>query len=145
MYSVKFPFAIVAVFVWIGFILAISFMEAWLKFKAPGISIKLGLGIGKLVFFALNKIEWLLAIVIGLNLILKKTSLFTVNNALFYSTLFLLVLQSIWLLPALDARAVKIINDINIPKTYLHFYYVAIEVVKLVCLFLFGLNLLKAK
>jgi hypothetical protein len=45
------------VFVWVGFILAISFMEAWLKFLAPGITLELGLGIGKLIFNALNRVE----------------------------------------------------------------------------------------
>ena len=44
-------------FIWFGMVLAISFLEAPLKFQAPGITIPLGLGIGQLVFFALNKIE----------------------------------------------------------------------------------------
>ena len=38
----------------VGMILAISFLEAPLKFQAPGITIPLGLGIGRLVFTALN-------------------------------------------------------------------------------------------
>ena len=38
----------------IGAIAAISFLEAPLKFQAPGITIPLGLGIGRLVFTALN-------------------------------------------------------------------------------------------
>ena len=38
----------------IGAIVAISFLEAPLKFAAPGITIPLGLGIGRLVFTALN-------------------------------------------------------------------------------------------
>ncbi len=32
-------------------------MEAPHKFQAPGITLVLGLGIGKLVFFTLNKVE----------------------------------------------------------------------------------------
>lgn len=38
----------------LGAIIAISFLEAPLKFLAPGITIPLGLGIGRLVFTALN-------------------------------------------------------------------------------------------
>ena len=38
----------------IGATVAISFLEAPLKFQAPGITIPLGLGIGRLVFTALN-------------------------------------------------------------------------------------------
>lgn len=59
---IKYPVALAAVFVWLGFVCAISFMEAWLKFRAPGITLPLGLGIGRLVFAALNKVEWILAI-----------------------------------------------------------------------------------
>ena len=44
-------------FIWFGMILAISFMEAPLKFEAPGVTLALGLGIGRLIFFALNKME----------------------------------------------------------------------------------------
>ena len=53
---VKMPIALICTFLWIGFVCAISFMEAWLKFRAPGISVPLGLGIGRLVFNALNKV-----------------------------------------------------------------------------------------
>ena len=48
-------------FLWFGIVLAISFMEAPLKFQAPGITIPLGLGIGQLVFFTLNKMEMVCA------------------------------------------------------------------------------------
>jgi hypothetical protein len=39
-------------FVWLGMVLAISFLGAPLKFRAPGITVALGLGIGRLVFRA---------------------------------------------------------------------------------------------
>jgi hypothetical protein len=42
---------------WFGMVAAISFIEAPLKFQAPGITIPLGLGIGRLVFVALNIAE----------------------------------------------------------------------------------------
>jgi len=41
-----------------GFVLSISFMEAWLKFQAEGVTQAIGLSIGRLVFGALNKVEW---------------------------------------------------------------------------------------
>ena len=55
--------AVAAVFIWLGMVLAISFLEAPLKFRAPGITIPLGLGIGRLVFRALNVCEVVLAAV----------------------------------------------------------------------------------
>jgi len=55
--------AIAVIFIWIGMVLAISFLEAPLKFRAPGITTQLGLGIGRLVFRALNSCEVAFAIV----------------------------------------------------------------------------------
>ncbi|WP_318279183.1 hypothetical protein [Agrococcus baldri] len=47
--------------VWLGLIIGISLIEAPLKFQAPGITIPLGLGIGRLVFGAMNLVEAVLA------------------------------------------------------------------------------------
>jgi len=44
-------------FVWLGKVLATSFLEAPLKFRAPDVSLRIGLGIGRLVFRALNIVE----------------------------------------------------------------------------------------
>ena len=54
--------ATVAVFIWLGMVLAISFLEAPLKFRAPGVDIPIGLGIGRIVFRALNRVEIALAL-----------------------------------------------------------------------------------
>src|ERR1700744_3221662 len=56
---------IAVVFVWLGMVLAISFLEAPLKFRAPNVSMQIGLGIGRLVFRALNTVEVAFALVIG--------------------------------------------------------------------------------
>jgi hypothetical protein len=50
-------------FVWLGMVTAISFVEAPLKFRAPGVTLPIGLGIGRLVFRALNIAELTLAVV----------------------------------------------------------------------------------
>nr|WP_285743583.1 hypothetical protein [Lentzea sp. NBRC 105346] len=42
-------------------VLAISFVEAPLKFRASGVTVQIGLGIGRIVFRALNIIEAVLA------------------------------------------------------------------------------------
>jgi hypothetical protein len=53
------------VFTWLGMVLGISFLEAPLKFRAAGITLQLGLGIGRLVFRALNTVEVVLAVVVA--------------------------------------------------------------------------------
>jgi hypothetical protein len=56
--------AVAGIFVWLGMVLAISFMEAPLKFRAPGVTLQVGLGIGRLVFRALNTAEVILAVAV---------------------------------------------------------------------------------
>jgi hypothetical protein len=129
-------------FIWIGFVCAISFMEAWLKFQAPNITTALGLGIGQLVFSALNKVELFLStsIIVLLLLQIKKTK----NSNLYFIIAFIiLLLQTFWLLPALNERAIKIIQGITTSKSQLHFVFVALEIIKVISLFLFGKNQLK--
>src|SRR5580698_8904874 len=56
--------AVAVTFVWLGMVLAISFLEAPLKFRAPGVTVRIGLGIGRLVFRALNTVEVGFAVVV---------------------------------------------------------------------------------
>lgn len=55
--------------VWLGLLLGISLIEAPLKFQAPGITIPLGLGIGRLVFGAMNIAEAVIAVALVVSLI----------------------------------------------------------------------------
>lgn len=130
---------------WIGFVGAISFMEAWLKFRAPGVTLSLGLGIGRLVFNALNKAEWVFAFLVLANFIFDKASVFSPKNIFYFIPILLLVFQTIWLLPALDARAELHIQRQELASSNLHFYYVGMEIIKVVCLFIFGVQLLYLK
>ena len=43
-----------ATLIWLGMVLAISFLEAPLKFRAEGLELRVGLAIGRIVFRALN-------------------------------------------------------------------------------------------
>ncbi|MFV0591429.1 MAG: hypothetical protein ACK5M7_08595 [Draconibacterium sp.] len=138
----NYAWAIAAVFIWIGFVGAISFMEAWLKFRAPGITIALGLGIGRLVFQVLNKIEIVLAAIVIINFMVQKIPLYKKEGLLFLIALGVLALQTVWLIPALDERAVKILEGQNVPDSKLHFVYIALELIKTVCLFVFGAKML---
>jgi len=132
------------VFLWIGFVCAISFMEAWLKFRAPGVTLGLGLGIGKLVFSTLNKIEWLLAIIILFYIIQSRQTFWTKTNAAFFVPVTILALQSFWILPRLSIRADLIIAGKTPEASFLHFYYVGLEILKIMCLSYFGIKLLKS-
>lgn len=130
------------VFLWIGFLLAISFMESWLKFDAPGVTLEIGLSIGNLVFNALNKVELTLVFL----LILLS---FYLGNKSFYKDIFFLIpvvvvmIQTFVLLPQMDQRVALILQKEVLQPSNLHYYYVGGEVLKLTSLFVLGIKLIK--
>ena len=89
-------------FIWAGMICGISFLEAPLKFQAPGITLELGLGIGKLVFGALTKIEMVFSLLLIAFLSLSRQS----RKIWMYFALPLLivVIDNALLMPILDQR-----------------------------------------
>ena len=130
--------ALVAVpFIWFGTVAAISFMEAPLKFQAPGVTIPLGLGIGRLVFFALNKTELVLAAVFLLSLFGNR-SVGKATTTIFAIIALILCIETFWLLPVLDVRAEEVINGTAEPFSKMHFIYIVLDAVKLVLLFVLG-------
>jgi len=137
---VKNPLSLISTFLWIGFVCAISFMEAWLKFQAPGITVPLGLGIGRLVFDALNKVEWVFAIAIIFSGSIAKEKWLSFKNLAFVIPLLLLFMQTFWVLPALDARAERVINEQLLPPSNLHFFYIGMEILKIIALIIFGIS-----
>lgn len=126
---------IVIPILWLGFVLAISFMEAWLKFQAEGMTQTLGLSVGRIIFSTLNKVEIFFVITTVIAIIAER-SLFEKSIKYVLVTLGSIVaLQSLHLLPVLDSRAEMIINGLE-PTTasYFHFYYIALEIIKIIVL-----------
>ncbi|WP_299159603.1 hypothetical protein [uncultured Tenacibaculum sp.] len=130
---------IACIFIWIGFIASISFMEAWLKFKANGVTTQIGLSIGRLIFKALNTVELSLAIIILVTLLLNKNSNLLKKLLLPFV---ILVIQTFYLLPVLDERAIKIIANISVEKSYNHILYVLLELLKIITLLLTGIQII---
>lgn len=131
-------------FLWSGMILGISFLEAPLKFQAPGITLGLGLGIGRLVFSALNKIE--LVFLTGLIFAWIITPSTKKTTALLTVIFIILLSQTFWLLPLLDERAGFIINNKTLPQgNSPHIFYVLAELIKLICLVTLGFRYLQKR
>ena len=124
-------------FIWFGMIGAISFMEAPLKFQAPGITLPLGLSVGRLIFFVLNKLEIILAIVFFVS-ILGGRAIGRTVSVVFGVIALILVLETVWLLPVLDVRAEQVIAGTAEPFSGLHLFYIAFDAVKFILLFVLG-------
>lgn len=113
--------------VWLGMICAIA-MEAQLKFQAPGITRELGLGIGRLVFTALNRIECVLALVLVIAFFLFAAA--KRARILFGLILLILLAQTFWLVPNLIARIDLITSGQTPPDSQTHLVYIAFEIIK---------------
>jgi len=128
-------------FAWLGMLGAISFLEAPLKFRAPNITRELALGIGKLVFRALNRVELVLAAVMLICMIATRLSTRNIQ-LLFGATAAILIVQTVWLLPSLSARATAVIAGEEVPNSRLHLVFVVCETVKILLLAVVGVMLL---
>ncbi len=132
--------AVAAVFTWLGMVLAISFLEAPLKFRAPGVTLQVGLGIGRLVFRALNFCEGVLAAVIVVALILANPP--TPVLVAVAVPVVALGLQVLAVRPALARRADAVLAGAGGPRSRGHTAYVALEAVKVIALLVSGVLLL---
>ena len=110
----------------LGAIIAISFLEAPLKFLAPGVTIPIGLGIGRLVFTALNVLAGVVLLVLTL-----------VNVRARAGRGPLIILGGIWLVfvvevalirPVLNRRSDLVIAGAEAPGTdWAHYAYIAAD------------------
>ncbi len=128
-------------FVWFGMVGAISFVEAPLKFRAPNITPALGLGIGKIVFKTLNRIEIIFAALLAALLFSARPAT-DFALSVFAAIVVLLALQTVWLLPILNARAERVIAGVDAPPSRKHLIFVAFEILKFTLLFVLGASLL---
>ncbi|MER6142014.1 hypothetical protein ABT174_18540 [Streptomyces sparsogenes] len=128
------------VFLWLGMVLAISFLEAPLKFRAPGVTIPIGLGIGRLVFRALNLVEAVLAAVVVVAVAVGTPPAVVV--ALTTVTAVLLAVQLGVIRRRLNRRSDRVLAGEELPRSRDHVYYVAFETAKVIVLTVLGISLL---
>lgn len=118
----------------IGAIVAISFLEAPLKFQAPGITIPLGLGIGRLVFTALNILTGVALVVLTVVSVRRPRA----------GRSSLVLLGAVWAVylvevavirPVLNRRSDLVIAGAEAPGTdWAHYAYIAADVTVLALL-----------
>jgi hypothetical protein len=124
-------------------VLAISFLEAPLKFRAPNVTLQIGLGIGRLVFRALNTVEVVLAIVVLVATIASPPRAGTsVALAVAFAAL---ALQIGAVRPRLNRRSDQVLaglSDEGAPRSRGHYVYIGLETVKALALTAAGILLL---
>lgn len=126
---------------WFGLVFAISFIEAPLKFQAPGITIPLGLGIGRLVFSVLNMVEVLLAIaLIVVSFWPKLTAISRSMKPYLWSIIAVLLLKVAVVRPPLNARTNMVLEGADPGQSPWHYIYIVLDVVLLMLLVFFAMK-----
>jgi hypothetical protein len=133
--------AAAAALLWLGMVLAISFLEAPLKFRAPGVDLRTGLAIGRLVFRALNVTEAVWAAVIVLALIIQAPpSAFGTAGGIVVVAV--LAVQLGVVRPRLNRRSDQVLAGADVPRSSGHHVYIVLETVKVIGLVVLGVALL---
>jgi len=134
-------YGFVVSFIWIGFILSISFMEAWVKFRAESLDLPTALDVGRHVFSALNGVERVFSVFLLVVVFYRYTDKLIVATGVLIFTF--IVAQSGYLLPELNENAQLIIQGMQPEKSSVHMMYGVMEVLKVVALFVLGLRQVK--
>ncbi|HTK66363.1 MAG TPA: hypothetical protein VL595_28560 [Pseudonocardia sp.] len=129
-------------FLWLGMVLALSFLEAPLKFRAPGITVQLGLGIGRLVFAAFNRVEIVLLLGISAALVIAPRPVTAVWADIVLAAL--LVTQLIAVKPTLSRRSDHVLSGERSKRSRAHVTYIVLECFKVLILLVLGTSALVA-
>ncbi|OBB25100.1 hypothetical protein A5792_28920 [Mycolicibacterium peregrinum] len=136
--------AVAVAFCWLGMVLAISFIEAPLKFRAPGVTLQIGLGIGRRVFRALNAVETAFAVVIIVIFAMQRPSPDVI--VAFAIAIAALAVQLIAVRPKLTQRSNAVLafapGEEAQSRSPAHYYYVGFELIKVIALLAGGALLL---
>jgi hypothetical protein len=132
--------ATAATFVWLGMVLAISFIEAPLKFRAPGVTLQIGLGIGRLVFRALNACELALGAAVVASFAVKPPP--TGIGVAAGIAVVALLSQVLIVRPRLARRSDAVLAGDDAPRSRAHWAYIGLEIPKVIALLIAGMLLL---
>lgn len=126
-------------FIWSGMILGISFFEAWVKFKTPGLTKEVGLEVGRTVFKFFHFLQWLL---LGILTLIFLTRPMVIQGIVLLSLFSLLSSQIFWVFPklCLDVDLIRSGNTAKHPQY--HLLYGVIEVLKIALLLIGAIYLL---
>jgi hypothetical protein len=145
MSNVAIRVAVAAALLWLGMVAAISFLEAPLKFRAPGLELRVGLAIGRIVFHVLNVAEIGGALAIAVCLMIDPQSTTITHLARIAGGL--LAVQLAAVRPRLNRRsdlALASPPGTDLPRSRAHHVYIASETLNVAALVALGCYLLAA-
>ena len=127
------------VLLWAGMLIGVSFLATPAKFNAPSLTLPVALDVGRHTFAVFAPVEIAVAAIATGLAALRRRKLALVS-IMFVDAM--VALQTLWLLPALDARVAIIVAGGSVPDSPLHLLYIGLEAAKLLTLLTIGALLL---
>lgn len=117
---------------WAGILIGVSFLASPAKFAAPSLTLPVALDVGRHVFGTLNGVEIGLAVLaLALALVARPPRAVWAPLVIVW---LVVALQTLWLLPVLDARTTQVIAGQTPAPAPWHGLYVALEITELLAL-----------
>lgn len=117
---------------WCGILLGVSFLATPAKFLAPSLTLPVALDVGRQTFMVFNRLEWLLCVAAALLWAFGARSRTT--GLIIAIAGGIVMIETFWLLPLLDARVDLIIRGQAPERSSHHIWYIWLEVAKAVAL-----------
>lgn len=124
--------ATVVAALWAGMLIGVSFIATPVKFRVQDLTRPVALEIGRVTFRLFARVEWLLALVLLIIALSAGTATWQVLLAGLAAGL--VVLQSVWLLPALNRRVGALAAGVALGPSSTHQIYAVAESVKFLAL-----------
>jgi hypothetical protein len=124
-------------FAWFGMTAGVSMLATPARFSAPTVTREIALDIGRVVFAVLNKAE-LIALILLL-LVVRLSNRTRQWWAISAALAFIVIVQTVWLLPELAERTQQIVAGGEPPPSFVHATYSTLELIKLGLLFSLGI------
>jgi di/tricarboxylate transporter len=121
---------LVVAILWLGLLLGVSFLATPAKFLAPSLPLPVALDVGRHTFAIFNKVEWVLAVMLLLLVLVRARTWLIVTAAI--AVALLVFAETVWLLPLLDQRVGLAIAGQQPPPSNYHNLYIGVEVAKLI-------------
>lgn len=101
---------------WIGLLVGVSFLATPAKFMAPSLALPVALDVGRYTFAIFNRVERILAAALLILVFVRPMNAAIATGAAAVAALIVLV-EAVWLLPALDQRVGLIIAGHQAPAS----------------------------
>lgn len=130
-------------FLWVGITVGISMIATPVRFTAPLITRPIALDVGRVVFAALNKAEFVL--LVALLVVVRVSGLARQWWGICAFLALVVLAQGVWLIPELAARTDFIISGGEPPPSHAHAIYSSLELAKIAALLFVGFSTLPTR